>query len=280
MAKGKEYLTHKDLSDLVGISETSIKSYRKKFSSFIPVLSNGKPLRFPLEAGDICCQIRSFFLSGFSVLEIEEKLKELYPERAQIFEQKKKEVKVSTQNNDAVLENIAKQVSQITVQFGIFRSNIEHRIAGLAKDLQSLQIQQSTEKVATAEIRKENPLEGYRATDENNIVSAAQIYLDLPVACRDLKGEYISFTKPTSFGDFVEILRRNFPDSVRWEKRENTNIPVYIFFEREREYRLFFKDVKGEKNNIVILHNVAVNTELFSSEEVLNFFLRIQKISI
>lgn len=61
--------THKDLAALCSVSETTIKSYRRKFPGFIPVLTRGKPIRFRKEAGEVCLKIRDCFEKGLSVKE-------------------------------------------------------------------------------------------------------------------------------------------------------------------------------------------------------------------
>ena len=61
--------THKDLAALCSVSETTIKSYRRKFPGFIPVLTRGKPIRFRKEAGEVCLKIRDCFAKGMSVNE-------------------------------------------------------------------------------------------------------------------------------------------------------------------------------------------------------------------
>jgi hypothetical protein len=61
--------THKDLAALCSVSETTIKSYRRKFPGFIPVLTRGKPIRFRKEAGEVCLKIRDCFEKGMSVKE-------------------------------------------------------------------------------------------------------------------------------------------------------------------------------------------------------------------
>lgn len=72
--------THKDLARLCGVSETTIKSYRRKFPGFIPVLTRGKPIRFRGEAGDVCLKIRDCFAKGMSVNETRKVLKEHFKE--------------------------------------------------------------------------------------------------------------------------------------------------------------------------------------------------------
>ncbi|WP_319541395.1 MerR family transcriptional regulator [uncultured Pseudodesulfovibrio sp.] len=72
--------THKDLATLCGVSETTIKSYRRKFPGFIPVLTRGKPIRFKPEASTICLMIRDCFAKGMSVEETYKVLKENFKE--------------------------------------------------------------------------------------------------------------------------------------------------------------------------------------------------------
>ena len=67
-------LTHRDLAVLLGVSETTIKSYRRKFPEFFPVHSRGKPLRFREEAGAVCRLIRQCFQEDLSVAETRARL--------------------------------------------------------------------------------------------------------------------------------------------------------------------------------------------------------------
>ena len=63
-------LTHKALADLLGVSVTTIKSYRRKFSGCIPVENQGKPIRFKPQAATVGTRIRDFFNQGMSVPEV------------------------------------------------------------------------------------------------------------------------------------------------------------------------------------------------------------------
>jgi len=72
--------THKDLAKICGVSETTIKSYRRKFPGFIPVLTRGKPIRFKSEASNVCLKIRDCFDKGMSVNETHKTLKENFKE--------------------------------------------------------------------------------------------------------------------------------------------------------------------------------------------------------
>lgn len=70
MANADGTLTHKDLAKALGVSETTIKSYRRKFPRFFPLHSRGKPLHFKAEALDVCQRIRQGFARDLSVEEV------------------------------------------------------------------------------------------------------------------------------------------------------------------------------------------------------------------
>jgi DNA-binding transcriptional MerR regulator len=71
--------THKDLAQLLGVSATTIKNYRSKFSEFFEVRGKGKPLRFALDVARVCRDIRDCVRQGLSVEETRAQLREHYP---------------------------------------------------------------------------------------------------------------------------------------------------------------------------------------------------------
>ena len=66
--------THKDLAALLGVSETTVKSYRRKFPGCIPVANRGKPIRFTEAAAKVAIRIRDLFETGMSVEEVRARL--------------------------------------------------------------------------------------------------------------------------------------------------------------------------------------------------------------
>jgi len=68
--KSEKTYTHKDISDILGVSETTVKSYRRKFPGCIPVASQGKPIRFNDDALAVATRIRDLFSTGMSVEEV------------------------------------------------------------------------------------------------------------------------------------------------------------------------------------------------------------------
>lgn len=66
--------THKELAGMLGLSETTVKSYRRKFPGCIPVVSFGKPIRFSEEAAAVALRIRDLFETGMSVPDVRARL--------------------------------------------------------------------------------------------------------------------------------------------------------------------------------------------------------------
>jgi DNA-binding transcriptional MerR regulator len=72
--------TYRDLAHALGVSETTIKSYRTKFPTFFPVAREGKPLHLHAEALDVCRRIRELFAQGLSISQTHSALSAEYKE--------------------------------------------------------------------------------------------------------------------------------------------------------------------------------------------------------
>ena len=66
---GEPTLTHALLAKALGVTATTIKSYRRKFPEFWRTESLGKPIRFPAESLDLCRSIHHHFRRGLSIEE-------------------------------------------------------------------------------------------------------------------------------------------------------------------------------------------------------------------
>lgn len=73
-------VTHRDLAHALGVSETTVKSYRTKFPTFLPVARAGKPVRLHPEALDVCRRIRELFGDGLSVSQASDVLRAEFKE--------------------------------------------------------------------------------------------------------------------------------------------------------------------------------------------------------
>jgi len=77
---GVQSYTHRDLATALGVSETTIKSYRGKFPTFLPVAREGKPVRLHPESLDVCRRIRDLFANGLSIFQTTQALKSEFKE--------------------------------------------------------------------------------------------------------------------------------------------------------------------------------------------------------
>ncbi|WP_243361965.1 hypothetical protein [Fundidesulfovibrio terrae] len=67
-------LTHELLAKALGVTVTTVKSYRRKFPEFWRPEGVSKPLRFPPESLDLCRRIHQHFKRGLSVEETRKRL--------------------------------------------------------------------------------------------------------------------------------------------------------------------------------------------------------------
>lgn len=67
-------VTFADLTALLGVSETTVKSYRRKFPDFFPTVSRGKPIRFQPQVVRVAQIIREGFARNLSVPELRAEL--------------------------------------------------------------------------------------------------------------------------------------------------------------------------------------------------------------
>ncbi len=108
-------VTHKDLARKLKVSETTIKSYRRKFEDCIPVASQGKPIRFLPEAVAVCMRIRDLFDLGMSVEEVRARLAEEFPWISLVAKKETPQAQLAgiPQEFNVALSNLAK--SMVTV---------------------------------------------------------------------------------------------------------------------------------------------------------------------
>ena len=136
--------THKGLAELCDVSETTIKSYRRKFPGFIPVLTKGKPIRFKSEAGDVCLKIRDCFAKGLSVNETYKTLKGNFKE-AHSTKQQRTSTPSASSNSSSVSEEYlekffktAGQMMQGMAGLATAQAKAEHRLRKVESTLKKL----------------------------------------------------------------------------------------------------------------------------------------------
>ncbi len=111
--------THKDLARKLKVSETTIKSYRRKFPECIPVASHGKPIRFLAEAVAVCTRIRDLFDMGMSIEEVRGRLSQEFPWISLVADEKSQQPQnsgVMPQEFTTALSNLAKSMVTLLQQ--------------------------------------------------------------------------------------------------------------------------------------------------------------------
>lgn len=129
-------LTHKDLGRMLGVSETTIKSYRRKFPDCIPVANDGKPIRFTQQAGTVCLRIRELFSRGMSVPEVRARLEREFSWIEPLPEQE-----------DAVEEAVEEAAQPLPVTGPVeveLPDDYTQALSGLAKSMVNLTMKQDT----------------------------------------------------------------------------------------------------------------------------------------
>lgn len=134
-------LTHKDLAALLGVSETTVKSYRRKFPGCIPVANKGKPIRFTRDAAAVATRIRDLFETGMSVEEVRARLTAEFawvapPDSSPAKERGKSGARAADVGPELShgVSNMAKSLVAVTQQ----QKDILSRIHGLANLLEDL----------------------------------------------------------------------------------------------------------------------------------------------
>ncbi len=122
-------LTHKDLAARLKVSETTIKSYRRKFADCIPVASQGKPIRFTQEAGKVCLRIRDLFAEGMSVPEVRARLAEEFSWISLVTPEPQEEEPVAValpEEFTVSVSNLARSMVTLTQQQGGILKRLQH----------------------------------------------------------------------------------------------------------------------------------------------------------
>ncbi|MDR0826815.1 MAG: helix-turn-helix domain-containing protein [Desulfovibrio sp.] len=142
--------THKELARRLGLSETTVKSYRRKFPDCFPLSSKGKPIRFTDEALRVAGRIQSLFQTGMSVAEVQKRLAAEFAwigkEKEAADQPQKSGGKSPTPELSAGVNSMAKNL----VALGLEQKTILKRIGNLEKLLEDL----DAGKIAALSVKK------------------------------------------------------------------------------------------------------------------------------
>lgn len=161
--------THKDLARKLKVSETTIKSYRRKFPDCIPVASNGKPIRFLPEAVAVCTRIRDLFDLGMSIEEVRGRLAQDFPWISLVAREEPPQAQgpgVMPQEFTIALSNLAKSMVTLLQQQ-----------SGMMDRLQALETAQEAVHTKVMALDDAPRPEGVQTADFKNLLEDLQGYL-------------------------------------------------------------------------------------------------------
>ena len=228
-------LTHADLSQLLGVSVTTLKSYRRKFPGFVTPSNTGKPLRFPASAAHVCTAIRDGFAQGLSAREVQEGLTSQFARIS-----KNRHLSISKTSPEAVsarvLESLAREVAELTHRLDAALARLDSLEAGPAPQPEAtpgrvirIRAQDGTHQRFRLTPLGPEPDEAAApdaSPDTSRDASPAPPpgLLEHPLVVRSDKGEFLGIAGTRSrhfrLRDLLEIMASQHPDAatLSWEQ--------------------------------------------------------------
>lgn len=266
-------LTHRELAQDLGVSETTIKSYRRKFPEFIVVAARGKPLRFEDRALEVCRLIRACFTDGLSVGETHRRLQERFPDMARRREARVEPAPDASEQSRgwrpedvAALAAAVREAAQETGRGGEARE-VDAKLGRMQRSLEELVALQTRNTAQQAELlarldtlldsmdrlahprpqetarrvvvtrteRKAGPAsaEELAASTARSEGTPSDEYLDMPVVIRSGRGEFLGVTAPSG----APFSLREF-EHYLLERAGTAGAPPERRWEREGEDRI------------------------------------------
>ena len=261
--------THKDLAGLCDVSETTIKSYRRKFPGFIPVLTRGKPIRFKSEAGDVCLKIRDCFAKGMSVEEtykvLKENFKETPPPRTRRTSAAPQAAPAAAPAgiSQEYMEKFfatAGQMMQGMAGLATAQAKAEHRLRKVESVLEKLleleaqnkdafgrlleSKQETAEKPVAAKIEEEpkvrarkivkvrspeGEIKSYSLEKSDNTEMPSDAFLNTPIVIRNEQDEFLGVPGKLPLSGFVKILAREAEEAGTSKTRWSREGQAWVF---------------------------------------------------
>lgn len=307
-----ETFTHKDLSQITGVSVTTIKSYRKKFPEFFFISGHGKPLRFRKGTDKLCLRIRDLFNSNYSVKQIRDKLLiefESVKENRQLSETKK-EAEVSSDDFQKLTKTTTQMMNGLAALVTA-QAKSEQRLMRIEKSLKELvELQkngspdsitilneireavagigglQQPERVTARKvvtIRKDSgESESYEFASDQSAIEPEKDFLELPVVIKSENGEFLGMPgrpgHPFTLNELVFLLTSVRENNVSKIWRKEGREWVLSFKAPEGAlHELHFQRTRTPKGNIVsFFERLDIDSETQSPAFILTFFREVR----
>lgn len=230
--------THKELATLVNVSETTIKSYRKKIPHCLPISSIGKPIRFSKEALDVCKRIKELFSEGMAVVDVQRRLAMEYEWIDEPIVSQETNVQESNNVADVAipLNAIAQGVMNILQQ----QKDLMRRFKELEERVESIKMESSTQ-VQYNEEKKDAPVEQHYSMIPSYL-------MEYPLVVQISKGS-------TTFIEGLGLLPQFTLFDLLAKLNHNFKYP---------EHYVPFTTLKGQMITITFIQEEALNKQSFS----------------
>ena len=303
---GESGLTHKDLAEALGVSVTTIKSYRRKFPDFLSAATRGKPIRFVSASLDVCREIQRYFALGFPVSDIDVKLSEDFPLFKANRQQSISVDKIAAKQPKPSLEGQApepllsqNQAALLAESQNALLKNSELRLARLETILGDLLALQSRTHTLQSELLAKldavadglavrlayvPPLPRPATRMESGSGFPPEDFLALPVVVMSERGEFLGLTgkngRAFSLREFQEFLHQRTAGLGKFEALWRQNGPGWVLTlngsktSAGQSHEHFFTRTRTGKGNLVAhFTQLNINGHVVS-EAFLQAFLR------
>ncbi|NDV26261.1 hypothetical protein [Desulfovibrio sp. JC010] len=307
-----ETFTHRDLSNITGVSVTTIKSYRKKFPEFFFIVGHGKPLRFRKGADKLSLRIRDLFNKNLSVRQIRDKL---FTEFESVKENRQlSEKKQDSQVNGEEFAKLAKTTTQMMNGLAALvtaQAKSEQRLARMEKSLKELLQSQSEAPSGTTELLQEikdilassgglqqperitakkvvtikkddGESDSYSLDADSSAIEPESDFMELPVVIHSDTGEFLGMPgrpgQPFTLQELVHLVSSRKEDNASkiWHKQGRE----WVLAVKSPEgplYELYFSRTHTPKGNIVsFFKRLDINSESQSHVDILSFFKEVR----
>lgn len=285
-------LTHKLLAKALGVTVTTIKSYRRKFPEFWRVASQGRPIRFTPDSLELCRRIRHHFGRGLSVEEARARLAQEFeaaaPPAAPAAQPPAQQVQAPTPAPDS----LARMEHLMEGLFSL-QNRTHSLLAELVAKLDTLTERMAQQPQPATPLARPKPVQPAPAprlerprVDRAVTVAATAAegdrpqaaMLDMPVAVLSADGEFLGVTVPgtgaLTLSRFEAWLCRN-GSGARWTRQGDRWTLQVRQDGQARDFR-FVQAATPRGNTVARLETLALEGEPASDAELQAFLRRIK----
>jgi DNA-binding transcriptional MerR regulator len=270
--------THRDLARETGVSETTIKSYRRKFPEFISVASRGKPIRFNPQTLSVCLRIRDLFGRNFSVEEVRDVLNTEFQRQTTVDSLSKS---ADSTADEPALERVAQLLersagtAETALQLHEATAKRIGRLEAMVEDLYALQSRIQTlqaELLGKLDTMVDTPRRAAAAPQSESASRdiPPDAWRELPVVIRSEHGEFLGVTgkdrRPLTLREFETFLQERAPGAAEpdWRREGGGWVMTLTgddMIQGQRHEHFFKRTTTPLGNHVVHFHRLRIDGE-------------------